>query len=150
MFKYSFRCDNVDIFRTEVINIMMNDLPIGKTIFGREYFRRGIHFIECDEKIKGYYISSDEGGRRGNVSRVVFNGKFVERPEGTFLDVYIYPQIIEVIFLLFCTVALISTLEIIAVIMSSFVFVMFIHGYIREIKETYDYLNCLTSRINML
>ncbi len=145
MFKCSFKCYNEGLVREEINNMMMRDLPIGKSIFGREYFRRGIHFTECGEKVKGYYIASDEGGRRGSVSRVVFNGKFVQTDEGTLFDVYIYPKILEVVFLLFCTIAMISSLEPIAIIMSSFVFVMFIRGYIRDIKETSEYLNGLIS-----
>lgn len=145
MFKYSFKCYNEGLVREEITNMMMRDLPIGKSIFGREYFRRGIHFTECEENVRGYYISSDEGGRRGSVSRVVFNGKFIQTDEGTVFDVYIYPKILEVIFLIFCTVALISSLEPIAIIMSSFVFIMFIRGYINDIKETSEYLNGLIS-----
>lgn len=147
MFKYSFRCDNESFVRSEITNMMMNDLPIGKSLFGKEFFRQGIHFTECGEKVKGYYLSSDETDRRG-VTRIIFNGKFVRNEEGTFFNVYIYPKIFEIMFLLVGFIAFMSTLEPICMVMSGFVYVMFIWSYIRDIKETKSYLNAVVTRMN--
>lgn len=147
MFKYSFRCDNEACAREEITNMMMNDLPIGKSLLGKEWFRQGIHFTECGEKIKGYYLSSDECDRRG-VTRIMFSGKFIETAEGTFFNVYIYPKITELIFLLIVTVSFISTFEPLFIIVSSFMFIMFVRGYIRDINETASYLNAIATRMN--
>ena len=147
MFKYSFKCDSELMARAEITNMMMNDLPIGKSPFGKEFFRKGIHFTECDEKVKGYYLSSDECDRRG-VNRIMFSGKFVETECGTFFNVYIYPKIIEVLLLLVVTGSFISTLEPPLVIVSSFMFIMFIISYARNIKETASYLNAIATRMN--
>ena len=147
MFKYSFRCDNEACVRSEITNMMMNDLPIGKSLLGKEWFRQGIHFTECGEKIKGFYLSSDECDRRG-VTRIMFSGKFVETAEGTFFNVYIYPKITELIFLLIITGSFLSTFEPIFIIVSSFMFIMFVRGYIRDINETASYLNAITTRMN--
>ena len=149
MFKYSFRCDNEACAREEITNMMMNDLPVGVSPFGKEFFRKGIHFTECGEKVKGYYLSSDEGDRRG-VTRIMFSGKFIETAEGTFFNVYIYPKITELIFLLIVTVSFISTFEPLFIIVSSFMFIMFVRGYIRNINETSSYLNAITTRMNTL
>ena len=149
MFKCSFRCDNEAYVRSEISNMMMNDLPIGKSLFGREFFRRGIHFTECGEKIKGFYISNDEDHRRGT-TRIMFSGEFVETAEGTFLNVNIYPKIIETIYMLIFTVIFISTLEIFCIIASIFMLGIFGYSSIRDIKETVTYLNAMTSRMNML
>lgn len=147
MFKYSFRCDNETYVRSQITNMMMNDLPIGKSLFGKEFFRQGIHFTECGEKIKGYYLSSDEGDRRG-VTRIMFSGKFIETAEGTFFNVYIYPKITELIFLLIITGSFLSTFEPLFIIVSCFMFIMFVRGYILNINETASYLNAIVTRMN--
>ena len=147
MFKYSFRCDNEVCVRSEITNMMMNDLPIGKSLLGKEWFRQGIHFTECGEKIKGFYLSSDECDRRG-VTRIMFSGKFVETAEGTFFNVYIHPKITELIFLLIITGSFLSTFEPLFIIVSGFMFIMFVRGYIRDINETVSYLNAITTRMN--
>ncbi len=149
MFKYSFRCDNEACAREEITNMMMNDLPIGKSLLGKEWFRQGIHFTECGEKIKGFYLSSDECDRRG-VTRIMFSGKFIETAEGTFFNVYIYPKITELIFLLIITGSFLSTFEPLFIIVSCFMFIMFVRGYIRNINETASYLNAITTRMNTL
>ena len=147
MFKYSFRCDNEACAREEITNMMMNDLPVGVSPFGKEFFRKGIHFTECGEKVKGYYLSSDEGDRRG-VTRIMFSGKFIETAEGTFFNVYIYPKIIELVFLAIGFGAFISTLEPLFMTVSIFMLIMFVRGYIRDINETASYLNAIATRMN--
>lgn len=147
MFKYSFRCDSEACARSEITNMMMNDLPIGKSLLGKEWFRKGIHFTECGEKIKGFYLSSDECDRRG-VTRIMFSGKFIETAEGTFFNVYIYPKITELIFLLIITGSFLSTFEPLFIIVSCFMFIMFVRGYIRDINETASYLNAIATRMN--
>lgn len=147
MFKYSFRCDNETYVRSQITNMMMNDLPIGKSLFGKEFFRQGIHFTECGDKVKGYYLSKDEGGRRGS-TRIMFSGKFEKTEDGTFFNVYIYPKIMEIIFLVVGLGAFMSTLDPLCVIMSSFMFIAFGYGYIRDIKETESYLNAIVTRMN--
>ena len=149
MFKYSFRCDSEACARSEITNMMMNDLPIGKSLLGKEWFRKGIHFTECGEKIKGFYLSSDECDRRG-VTRIMFSGKFIETAEGTFFNVYIYPKITELIFLLIITGSFLSTFEPLFIIVSCFMFIMFVRGYIRDINETASYINAIITRMNTL
>ena len=147
MFKYSFRCDSEACARSEITNMMMNDLPIGKSLLGKEWFRKGIHFTECGEKIKGFYLSSDECDRRG-VTRIMFSGKSIETAEGTFFNVYIYPKITELIFLLIITGSFLSTFEPLFIIVSCFMFIMFVRGYIRDINETASYINAIITRMN--
>ena len=61
--------------------------------------------------MRGFYLAETEDNQyRGNPIRVCFFGKFTEEDETQFFDVYIYPRIGEIIFLigaffgaLFCT-----------------------------------------------
>ena len=63
------------------------DLPCGKSILGGDLFKSGIHFQECNDKIKGFYLSKSENeSHRGSPIRVCFSGEFVEEENNLFFD----------------------------------------------------------------
>ena len=147
MFKYRFPCGNESEIRSEIMSIMMNDLPLDRTWLGKELHRQGLHFTECDKRVKGYYLSGDEDKhRRGSPIRTCFSGKFVSDGINTYFDVIIYPKLFEFLFIVMVTAMMISTLEPIAVIMASFVFIMFLRGYVIGINETKALLGSMMER----
>ena len=80
---------------------MCYDAPCNKTIFGFDLYSSGIHFREADKVVRGFYLAEMEDNHyRGNPIRVYFFGKFTEEDETQFFDVYIYPRIGEIVFLI--------------------------------------------------
>lgn len=107
MFKYRFSCTDKDSVLFSINQIIVNDLPCGKSIFGGDLYKSGIHFEKRSDKIKGFYLAESENdNHRGSPIRVCFSGEFVEEETAVFFDVYIYPQIIEIIYLIFASVFL--------------------------------------------
>ena len=77
---------------------MCYDAPCNKTIFGFDLYSSGIHFMEADKVVRGFYLAETEDNHyRGNPICVC---KFTEEDETQFFDVYIYPRIGEIIFLI--------------------------------------------------
>ena len=144
MFKYRFVCSNKE---TAILNInqkMLNDLPCGKSIFGGNLYSRGIHFKECGEKIRGFYLDKSENKHgRGSQIRVCFTGRFVEENGNLFFDCYIYPRIIEVLFLVLVFMVFASGGKIFGFIMSIAVLLIFGKGYYNMIKETHNSLKVI-------
>ena len=80
---------------------MCYDAPCNKTIFGFDLYSSGIHFREADKVVRGFYLAETEDNHyRGTPIRVYFFGKFTEEDETQFFDVYIYPRIGEIVFLI--------------------------------------------------
>ena len=100
MFKFRFPCEDEDSVRYAFENMMCRDIP-ESGLFGEEYYDAGIHFTQCGERIKGFYINSTErprsGRRRGRPIRVCFRGRFVERKGKKHFEVYIYPRVWEML-----------------------------------------------------
>ena len=142
MFKYRFACSNKDNILFSINQIIANDLPCGKSIFGGDLYKSGIHFEKCEEKIKGFFLAESENeSHRGSPIRVCFLGEFVEEKNDLFFDVYIYPRIVEILFLIFAFIFLSFFGKVIGVIISVVVLCMFGKGYIDMMKDTYDRLN---------
>lgn len=80
---------------------MCYDAPCNKTIFGFDLYSSGIHFREADKVVRGFYLASTEDNYdKSDPLRVCFFGKFTEENETQFFDVYIYPKISQIIFLI--------------------------------------------------
>ena len=142
MFKHRFSCSNKDNILFSINQIIANDLPCGKSIFGGDLYKTGIHFEECDEKIKGFYlVESENESHRGSPIRVCFYGKFVEEENNLFFDVYIYPRIIEIVFLMFAFIFLSFFGKIVGFIISVLALFLFGKGYVDIMKDTYRRLN---------
>ena len=87
--------------------IIANDSPSGKSIFGGDLYKSGVHFKVCEEKIKGFFLAESENeSHRGAPIRVCFSGEFVEEENDLFFDVYIYPRIVEILLLIFAFIFL--------------------------------------------
>lgn len=143
MFKYRFVCSIKEDALLNIKQIMLNDLPCGKTIFGGNLYGRGIHFRECGEKVRGFYIEGSENKvSRGSPIRVCFKGNFVEENGNLFFDCYIYPRIIEMVFILAFVICSLGG-KIFGFIMSVVVLVIFGTGYYNMIKETHKSLKAI-------
>ena len=107
MFKYRFACSNKDNILFAINQIIANDSPCGKSIFGGDLYKSGIHFEICEEKIKGFFLAESENeSHRGAPIRVCFSGEFAEEENDLFFDVYIYPRIVEILLLIFAFIFL--------------------------------------------
>ena len=70
-----------------------------------------------------------------------FLGEFIEEENNLFFDVYIYPRIIEVLFLIFASIFLSFFCKVTGFIISVVVLCLFGKGYIDVMKDTYNRLN---------
>ena len=142
MFKYRFACSNKDNISFSINQIIANDSPCGKSIFGGDLYKSGIHFEVCEEKIKGFFLAESENeSHRGSLIRICFSGEFVEEENNLFFDVCIYPRIVEILFLIFAFLFLSFFGKVTGVIISVVVLCIFGKGYIDMMKDTYDRLN---------
>ena len=146
MFKYRFACKNKDNIFFAINQIIANDLPSGKSIFGGDLYKSGIHFEICEEKIKGFFLAESENeSHRGAPIRVCFSGEFVEEENDLFFDVYIYPRIVEILLLIFAFIFLSFFGKATGVIISFVVLCIFGKGYYDMMKDTYNRLNRIFS-----
>jgi hypothetical protein len=142
MFKYRFVCTSKSDILFYITQIRTNDLPCGKSIFGGNLYKSGIHFKKIEEKITGFYLAESENeSRKGSPIRVCFSGTFVEEENQLFFDVYIYPHIIEMLFLIFALIFL--SCKVTGFIISIVISLLFGKGYIDMMKETYNELRCI-------
>ena len=124
--------------------MIVNDLPCEKNLFGENIFKAGIHFQECDENIKGFYLDEseeDDVSFRGARIRVCFTGKFVEESGNLFFDVHIYPNIIEALFLVLTFIFACVYGGIVGFIMASLILFFFAKGYYDMMNDTYNILS---------
>lgn len=141
MFKYRFVCTNKDVVLDRINQIALNDLPCGKTLLGRNLYKSGLHIQQSDENIKGFYLSQSENeSHRGSPIRVCFFGKFVENDGELFLDVYIYPRIVEVVLLMIVFIMFSLSGNVIGCIIAVAVICLFGKGYYNMIKEIHKRL----------
>ena len=140
MFKFHFVCSDEERVRTDFENMILRGTPCGKGIFGNDLFGRGVHFKECGDKLKGFYINeSENNGTRGSPLRVYFRGKFVRKKNKTFFEVYIYPGLIELLFILAVYISTSIVADLIGFIFSTAIFLIFMFGYIKGITETAEF-----------
>lgn len=103
MFRYRFECEDENLTRS-VMATMQSDSVSG--LFGSRIYDSGIHFTSLGKKIKGFYTSESEfddtPGRydRKSPIRVCFSGRFVYKKGKCYLELSIYPRLIEMLFLL--------------------------------------------------
>ncbi len=136
MLKHQFVCSDKEFTRCKFEDLMTYDTPCGKSIFGQNLYSSGIHFTECSEKIRGFYISSSENeSTKGSPIKVSFNGVFLQKEDKTFFEVIIYPNLLQLLFLVIAFLFLIFTTKAFGVIMVSLVFSVFIIGYYSNIKK---------------
>ena len=142
MFQHRFICTDKERAVFRIHQMMANDLPCGKTLFGGNLYKAGIHFQVRNERIKGYYLNMHEiPSRRGSPIRVCFTGKFVEEAGNLFFDVYIYPRVIEVLFLLFAFVFLLYNGKLVGMITAVIFMTVFAKGYYDLLKAAYHSLD---------
>jgi len=141
MLKYRLKCKNKEDILFSVNQIIANDSPCGRSIFGGDLYRSGIHFEKCGEKIKGFFLAESENqSHRGSPIRVCFSGAFVKEEGEVFFEVYIYPRIIEALFLLFAFIFLSFYGKVSGAVISLVVLFIFGKGYIDMMKDTYNRL----------
>ena len=97
MFKYRFPIKNKDNVIYRINQMTSADVPCGKSVFGGDLYDAGIHFTESEEKIKGFFLDCSEVSVRGNPLRVRFNGRFISKNDDLFFDVFIYPDIFQML-----------------------------------------------------
>lgn len=101
MFKYSFLCGNEGEIRSTIKQMKEYDFPSGKSIFGGDLYEAGIHFRECDNVVTGFYVDESESENlKGSPLHLCFRGEFKQLGEELRFDVYIFPHIFELLFLL--------------------------------------------------
>ena len=142
MFKYRFFCTDKSDVLFRINQTIANDLPCGKTLWCSDLYKSGIHFQEYGDRINGFYLAEPENeSQKGLPIRVCFSGKFVEEENNLFFDVYIYPRIIEVLFLIFAFILLSFFGKIMGFVISLVVLCLFGKGYIDMMKDTYNNFN---------
>ena len=108
---------------------------------GSDLYKSGIHFQACSDRINGFYLAESENeSYNGSPIRVCFSGKFVEEDNTLFFDVYIYPRIIEFLFLIFSFVLVCVYGGIFGFIGASLVFLFFVKGYYDMMRDTFNIL----------
>lgn len=101
MFKYKITCSCIDTILFKINQIITNDSPCRKSFLGEDLYEAGIHFQECDEKIKGFYLSQSEKCSYRNLPvRMYFDGEFIDEAGSLFFDVKIYPRMRLILLLL--------------------------------------------------
>ena len=137
MLKFQFECSDEERIRTDFENMMFRDTPCGKGIWGNDLLRSGIHFSKCGEKIKGFYLTESENeGMRGSPLRVSFCGRFVKKGDKCIFEVFIYPRLVEFLFILFTYVSISVVAELIGFLFSTVILIIFMLAYIKAIKKT--------------
>ena len=141
MLKNRFVCSNKEMIINKIEEMMIRDYPT-KSIWGINLYRSGIHFQECSETIKGFYLDEGEDETiHGSPIRVCFSGEFIEDAGNLFFDVYIYPNIFEAMFLIVAFVFACVYGGIAGLIIASFVLFFFAKGYYDMMNDTFNILN---------
>ena len=136
VFRHQFICSDKELTRCKIENLMTCDTPCGRGIFGQNLYASGIHFTECGDKIKGFYISSSENeSTKGSPIKVSFNGTFSRKEDKTFFEVIIYPNLLQYLFLVIAILFLIFTSNTFGIIFVSLVILAFIIGYYFDVKK---------------
>ena len=118
----------------------MRDYP-RKSIWGINLYRAGIHFQDYGEVIKGFYLSEGEDESvHGSPIRICFTGRFLENTQGLFFDVYIYPNIIELLFFVFAFISMCAYGDVPGFIISALVLSFLAKGYYDMMNDTYKIL----------
>ena len=141
MLKNRFVCSNKEMIINKIEDMMIRDYPV-KSIWGINLYRSGIHFQECGEIIKGFYLDEGEDETiHGSPIRVCFFGKFIEDAGNLFFDVYIYPNIFEAVFFIFAFVFACVYGGIAGFMVASLVLFFFAKGYYDMMNDTYRILD---------
>ncbi len=141
MIKYRFTCTDKDSILCEIEQRTINDFPCGKSLFGGDLYRAGIHFQRFDKIIKGFYIEETETEVRGTPIRVCFKGKFIEENNELLFDCYIYPAVFEFVSFICAVIFIIATGGVMGAIIAIMFFAVFIKSYYDMINETYSLLS---------
>lgn len=144
IFKYIFACSNEEQVKAMFNNMKLQDSSHARSIFGFRLWRRGLHITECGEFVKGFYVPEhDWNSSRGSPIRASFRGRFVKKRDDTFFEVYIYPRIPEIAFIILTYIASMSVAEPIGACFLTFLFLFFCYGYYTNIKEAADAFRCI-------
>lgn len=146
MFVYRINCSNKDRAFDKINKIIENDVPCGKSLFGTDLYKSGIHFQNRNEGIKGFYLDESENeSSKGSPLRVEFSGSIKKENDGYILTVYIYPRIQEALFLIFAFVFLSISGKAIGAILSILLLLFFGKGYHDMISKAYNNLKIIFS-----
>lgn len=146
LFRYRFICTDKEniIYKTE--QMKNSDSPYSKTLFGRDLYKSGIHFQECGNRIKGFYIAEGENENdRGLPIRVCFTGRFTEEKDPCF-DVYIFPNIFELLLLVSVFISLSVAGKAAGLMMGIFALSFFLKSYYSMMNDTYNLLEEIFSQ----
>lgn len=138
MLKHKFICTDKENIKYKIEQMKINDIPCGKSIFGGNLYKSGIHFQECGENIKGFYLADSENeSHKGSPIRVCFLGKFVEEAETLYFDVNMYPNMFQLLFLIFVFLFLSIIGKIMGTVVAIVVLSFFTKEYYDMMKSTY-------------
>jgi len=137
LFQHRFICTDKENIKLRIEQLKINDIPSGKSILGGNLYKAGIHFEECDETIKGFYLADSENKPHGSPIRVCFSGKFAEDAGTLYFDVNIYPNMLQLLFLIFAFLFLSISGKVIGTVVATVVFSFFVKGYYDMMKRTY-------------
>lgn len=133
MFRYRYRVLNKESFLDRIEYMKSRDMPVGKTFFGRDLYDAGMHFTECGDTVKGFYLESRDGeiiaGRVTRTIRARFRGKFTEKDGNNYFDVFIYPEIFGAALLLAVFFGFCYSGKIDAIIIASVFLLIFGKGF---------------------
>lgn len=141
LFKYRIECYNEDKCRERIQQRIARPTINGKTLWRFNLYRRGLHFTECDKIIKGFYKDEDDDEtKRGTPIRVYFRGKFVHEDDRLFFDVYIYPQIIGYLSLVFSFILTVMENIWLGTVIATLFLCIFSKGYADNMDKAYEQL----------
>lgn len=136
MVKYFFECMDETSVRATFAYHQSRDFPCREGRLGNKFYDQGIHFTECGEMIRGFYLdTSEDRPSRASHTRVCFCGRFVERDGKKYLAVWIYPHLLETLFLLLGFVLIFRVADTAGLIFSAIVCSFFGFGYVKMIRE---------------
>ena len=136
MMKYSYACLDETAVRATIAYLQSRDFPCREGRFGNKFYNQGIHFTECGEVIRGFYLdASEERPSRANHTRACFRGRFVEKDGSKYFEVWIYPHLLEVLFLLLAFAMIFRVADVAGLVFSAAACGIFALGYVKKIRE---------------
>ncbi|MBR6754449.1 MAG: hypothetical protein IKM22_00790 [Clostridia bacterium] len=145
MFKYRFVCEDKDDIIYRLNQKMFVDLPCGRSLWGWKLYGEGIHFTQVGDVVKGFFLENSECERVASQIRTIFSGRFVNEGDNVYFDVYIYPRIIEFLFLTGAMIS-ISANGIFMALIAFAIYAFFLKGYYNMIVGTYEFFERLFNR----
>lgn len=129
MFHFEFECKSKEIITSKIQQHIENE-SYDKGIFGNKLYKENIHFANLGDEFLGFFIESDENeGSRGMPIRVSFSCKIFEKDGMQFMKGCIYPNVFQLLFLIFAVLFLLFFGKSVGFIVSVVLFIVFGKGY---------------------